>query len=293
MTRMKDHTHIRPMTLSDIDATYLMAGIALSETPEEEARIQSRTPEEVQRRVNRYRHFLRHDPDGAWVAVDGDRVVGVAVALWRESVWVLSLFAVDEEYRGTGVGRDLIDRALQYSAGCDGAMIAASTHPAAMRRYARAGFDLRPTLMASGTVRQSALPENLPVRIGHEKDLPLVAEVDRSLRGAAHGPDIEHMLQNGAHLFVSENPAGRGYAVERQGSPALVAATHPAVAAELLWACLGRADGEVEVRWITAHQDWAVAVALEAGLVLTPAGPLCTRGALGPLTPYLPSGAFL
>ena len=290
---MSDRIHIRPMTQEDIDATRLIASKALADTPEEEERVRDQSPEEVQRRVNRYRHFLRQDPDGAWVAVDGNRVVGVAVALRRERVWVLSLFAVNEEYRGAGVGRDLINCALQYSAGCDGAMIAASTHPAAMRRYARAGFDLRPTLMASGTVRQAALPENLSVRVGHEKDLPLVAEVDRFVRGAAHGPDIEHMLENGAHLFVSENPAGRGYAVERQGSPALVAATHPAVAAELLWACLGRADGEVEVRWITAHQDWAIAVALEAGLALTPAGPICTRGTLGPLTPYLPSGAFL
>jgi hypothetical protein len=32
---------------------------------------------------------------------------------------------------------------------------------------------------------------------------------------------------------------------------------------------------------------------LEAGLSLSPAGPICVRGDLGPLTPYLPSGPFL
>jgi hypothetical protein len=47
------------------------------------------------------------------------------------------------------------------------------------------------------------------------------------------------------------------------------------------------------VHWITGFQDWAVPVVLEAGLSLSPAGPICVRGELGPLTPYLPSGPFL
>lgn len=293
MSPVNERVRIQPLREDHIDTAYLMAGIALSETAEEEQQLRNRSAEEVRKRKDRYRHFLEHDPGGAWVAVDEERVVGVAVALRRESVWVLSLLAVDEEYRSAGVGRALIDRALDYSAGCAGAMIAASTHPAAMRRYARAGFDLHPTLMASGTVHEPAIPRDLPIRDGTQKDLPLAAEVDRLARGAAHGPDIEHMLRNGAHLFVSENPAGRGYAVEWRGSPALVAATQPAVAAELLWACLGRAEGQVEVRWITGAQNWAIPVVLEAGLSLSSAGPICTRGDLGPLTPYLPSGSFL
>ena len=35
-----------------------------------------------------------------------------------------------------------------------------------------------------------------------------------------------------------------------------------------------------------------VQVALRARLALSPAESLCTRGATGPLTPYLPSGAY-
>ena len=85
------------------------------------------------------------------MAAEGDRVVGVALALAREGVWILSLFAVDEEYRSAGVGRRLLERALGYAAGCKGAMLA--------------------------------------------------AEVDRLLRGAAHGPDLEFMLQTGCRLL--------------------------------------------------------------------------------------------
>jgi GNAT superfamily N-acetyltransferase len=37
-------------------------------------------------------------------------VVGVALALVREGVWILFLFAVAEEYRSAGVGRRLLER---------------------------------------------------------------------------------------------------------------------------------------------------------------------------------------
>ncbi len=163
-----------------------------------------------------------------------------------------------------------------------------------MRRYALAGFDLLPTLMASGNVRRNSLPAGLKVRGGKAQDLQLAAEVDRLLRGGAHGPDLEFMLQTGCRLLVAESRAGRGYAVVWEGSPGIVAATAPEVATDLLWACLADGPGgEVEVRWSTGAQNWAVPVVLRAGLSLSPAGPICTRGVLGPLTPYLPSGPFL
>ncbi len=281
------------MKPEDASGVYEVSTNALHETPEERERVQSRTPEEVQQRIDRYWHFIQNDPDGAWVAVDGDRIVGVALALVREEVWILSLFAVYEKYRGQRIGYELLGRALEYADGCKGGMICSSTHPAAMRRYARAGFTPHPTLMASGTVSENDIPKNLSVRDGNKQDLTLTAEVDRALRGASHGPDLAHMLETGDHLLISENDHGRGYAVAHKGSPNIVAATTPEVASDLLWACLARADGEVEVRWITTLQNWAIPVVLEAGLSLSSAGPICTRGNLGSLTPYLPSGPFL
>jgi GNAT superfamily N-acetyltransferase len=283
------------MKPEDADAVYRTASTALFESPEDEERLRRRTPEEVENRKARYGHLLRHDPGGAWVAEDAGRISGVALALVRERVWVLSLFAVDAAHRNTGLGGHLLERAFAYAEGCKGAMIASSQHPAAMRSYARAGFDLHPTLTASGLVRREGIPPGLAVRDGEEQDLELAAEVDRAVRGAAHGPDLERMLQTGCRLLIAERPSARGYAAEWNGSPAVLAATAPDVARDLLWACLERTPpGEkAEVDWITGSQNWAVPVALEAGLSLSPAGPICTRGDLGPLTPYLPSGPFL
>jgi len=283
------------MKPEDAEAVYRTASTALFESPEDQETLRRRTPEEVENRTARYGHLLRHDPEGAWVAEADGSVSGVALALVRERVWVLSLFAVDAAHRNTGLGVQLLGRALAYAKGCKGAMIASSQHPAAMRSYSRAGFDLHPTLSASGPVRRESIPAGLAVREGAEQDLELAAEVDREVRGAAHGPDLERMLQTDCRLLVAEGPAGRGYVAEWNGSPAVLAATRPKLARDLLWACLERTPpGEkADVDWITGSQNWAVAVSLDAGLSLSPAGPICTRGDLGPLTPYLPSGPFL
>jgi hypothetical protein len=49
----------------------------------------------------------------------------------------------------------------------------------------------------------------------------------------------------------------------------------------------------VTVDFLTAGQDWAVRACLDAGLALSPDGPFFTGGDLGPLRPYIPSGAYL
>ena len=291
---MNENILLRPMKAADADGVYRTSSESIPATDEERQQVMNRSAEEVARRIQRYQHFLKHDPEGAWVAVDGERVAGVALALAREDVWILSLFAVAEEYRDEGLGKTLLDRVLLYSRGCRGAMIASSTHPAAMRRYGLAGFSLQPTLMASGKVNRESLPAGLKARDGTDADLDLAARVDRTVRGSPHGPDLEFMLRTGSRLLVVEGPEGSGYAVVGEGSPDLLAATTPETATDLLWSCLAERDGSaVEVHWITSIQNWALPVVLRAGLSLSPAGPICVRGELGPLTPYLPSGPFL
>jgi ribosomal protein S18 acetylase RimI-like enzyme len=291
---MKDTIIVRPMTAADAEGIYRTSSLAIPATDEERRQVMNRSAEDVARRKKRYQHFFEHDPEGAWVAVDGDRVAGVALALVREGVWVLSLFAVAEEYRDDGLGKALLDRALLYAEECRGGMIASSTHPAAMRRYALAGFSLQPTLVARGKVRRESLPAGLRAREGTLADLEVAASVDRAIRGAPHGPDLEFILRTGSRMLVSEGPEGSGYAIVWEGSPGLLAATTPEAATDLLWSCLAESNGDdTEVHWITGSQNWAVPVVLGAGLSLSPAGPICVRGELGPLTPYLPSGPFL
>ena len=65
--------------------------------------------------------------------------------------------------------------------------------------------------------------------------------------------------------------------------------------ATLLRAVLARAgDREAVGRWLTAEQQWAIEVCLDAGLELRANdGAVFVDGDVGPFTPYIPSGAFL
>jgi hypothetical protein len=74
----------------------------------------------------------------------------------------------------------------------------------------------------------------------------------------------------------------------------MVAATDPETARQLLWAALAESpEGSVTVHSLRADQQWAIDVAIEAGLHLSSTGPICRRGDTGPMQPYLPHPALL
>jgi GNAT superfamily N-acetyltransferase len=288
---MNPAVRIRPMGPGDVTAADLVAFDALrGAAPEFGESYEAR----AQRGRSRVAHLLETDPGGAWVAEDaGGRVVGLALALVREGLWGLSLYAVEPALQGNGVGRRLLEPALGYADGARGAMIVSSTDPKAMRRYARAGFALRPLVAAAGVPDAERAPARHPgLRAGTADDLALTEAVSRAVRGASHAADIPNALANGCRMLVLGD---RGFVVHREGSPRLLAARDEEAAAALLWAAItdGPRGGTVGVDFISAGQDWAVGVVLDAGLALSPDGPLFVRGDVGPLRPYLPSGAYL
>src|SRR3954447_2719476 len=242
----------------------------------------------------RVAHLIELDPAGAWCAEDGDgRIVGLALALVREGLWGLSLFAVAAEHQSQGIGRALLDAALTYAEGTRGQIILSSTDPRAMRRYARAGFELRPAVAAAGIVDRTALPPPHPeIRDATGDDLAATEPVSRAVRGATHAPDIPNAIARGDTLLVL---ADRGFVLHRDGGVRLLAATDEEAATALLWAALAAAPpgATASVDFLSAQQGWAVRVCVEAGLALSPDGPIFTRGDVGPLHPYLPSGAYL
>jgi GNAT superfamily N-acetyltransferase len=256
------------------------------------------TPEEVAARTARLSarmtHMLATDPGGSWVAQrDGD-VVGVAQAIVRDGLWVLSVLGVAGGHQDQGVGRALLERALGYGpAGCPG-LIYSSRDPRAIRRYVRSGFALLPAIEANGRVRRESVAPVPEVRPGGAADRALVDSVDRHLRGASHGPDLDYLLERGAQLLVVDD---RGYAVVLLGSVLLLGALDDAAARLLLRAAVAElsapdTDAEVRVEWLTADQQWAFEVCTGLGLELHPVGAVMVRGRPGPLTPYVPSGGF-
>lgn len=276
---------LRPLLPDDAPAAAATAVAALPEAPDLPGGRDAWTEARIA-------HLQRTDPGGAWVAEDEDGVAGVALALVRDGIWGLSLMAVRPALHGHGLGGRLLRAVLAHGDGGRGALIASSADPRAMRIYAGAGFALRPCVALAGMLDRAALPAGL--RSAPSDDVEQAAALAAPVRGGAYDPADLELLRDGPNreLLLMD---GRGFAVHASGGPMVLAAADEAAATDLLWSCLGAGPpgGTLHVEFLTAGQDWAVRAGLAAGLALSPEGPLFTRGALGPLRPWLPSGTLL
>jgi GNAT superfamily N-acetyltransferase len=272
---------------TDVPAAESVTGLAFRP-----AKNSTRSPEAASAWEHKATHLLRTDPDGCWVADDGDAVIGVAMSTRRDLMWVLATYAVMPGHQGKGVGAALLDAAIGYGAGCLRGFICALPDPKALRRYRLAGFRPHPTMRLTGAVDRSAMPIIDGVRDGTDADHDLADSVDRRIRGAAHGPDHAELARD-ATLLVCDLFTGSGYAYVNDSSVKVLAATNRAVAQRLLWAALARmpAGAQATVRYLTSDQDWAIDVGLAAGLNIEPDGFLALRH-MRPPSPYIPSPQF-
>ena len=279
------------MAAEDIDAVHRVSVAAFDDLQRRFGEDPDPEPTIAAARV-RLGHLLATDPGGAWVAERNGRIVGCALAIVRDGVWGLSLLVVDPRVQSAGAGRELLARARAHGNGARGFIILSSRDTRALRAYARLGLTLHPCISAAGAPYAVEMPAD--VRPGDRGDLPLTEAVDRAVRGAAHGDDIAAMLDAGAALLVAPE---RGYAVVRDGHVRIAAAFDEGGARTVLRAALAHAAAEgcpAFVEWLSAAQQWAVEVCVEARLELRGlGGAVFLGGDVGPFRPYLPSGAYL
>lgn len=252
-----------------------------------------RSAERASRWIDRLRLFVEHDAPGCWVAEQDEVIVGCSVALLRDGLWGLSSFAVSPDTQAKGLGKALLEAALGHGPWSAG-IICSSHDPKAVRRYRLAGFDLHPAMLAWGPVSRASLPALPGVRDGSPDDVELLDSIDRTARGFGR-PHDHPLILDQMRLVVTEVGDSRGYAYcLDNGSPYLPAATDPAAAQRVLWAALAQSAPEEPVNFtnVTAHQTWAIDVALSARLELHTYGYVAVRGMPVP-TPYIPSGHFL
>jgi ribosomal protein S18 acetylase RimI-like enzyme len=249
------------------------------------------------RRQDRTRHFLRTDPEGSWVAEDEGIVVGMSQAFVREDYWTLSQLGTLPGRQGRGVGRELLRLALTHGDPHSPGTIQCSRDPKAMALYTSFGFVMHPVVAAWGAMRPGAVPRP-PEVVRYEPDevtdreLGIVAGIDRKVRGSARGVDIVSMLaQPGYRLLLHGED---GYAVARDDRVVALAARDEASATLVLKAMLAEAPAAetIEINWLTSAQQWAIRVVVEAGIELQPYGPVMVRGMDGPPYPYIPSGGY-
>jgi GNAT superfamily N-acetyltransferase len=281
---------LRPMREEDVPAAHeLMVdafedlGRRLHEPPS--------PPVDPQGGYLRLRRLLATDPGGCWLAEDADgRPTGAGIALMRDGIWGLSLLVVRPDMQSAGIGSALLTRTLDYGAAARGGIILGSSDPRALRAYARAGFTLHPAVSGSG--RPQRMVGCADVRPFAPADHELAAAVDRAVRGAPHGADLDALAAAGCELLTLP---GRGYAAHRDGAVKTIAAFDDEAAAALLRTVLARIPrgAEADVAWLTESQQWAIGVSVAAGLELRPGGAVFLRGEVGTFRPYLPGGAYL
>jgi GNAT superfamily N-acetyltransferase len=237
----------------------------------------------------RFAHLLETDPGGSWVAERDGTLCGVALGIVREGVWGLSLLVVRPDAQSAGVGRELLARAWRHGNGARGFIVLGSRDARALRSYVRLGLALHPAMHAVGRPRAMSAPAE--VRPWTGSDRGWADEVGRAVRGAAHGGDLDAFLASGATIAVLPE---RGYAVARGADLKLLAAVDDDAARTLLTAHFAAAgDDTAIVSWLTSGQQWAIRACVDAGLRLDASGAVLTAGELGPMRPYLPSGAYL
>ena len=280
---------LRPLRDDDVEAAHEITIAAFAQFDAERGDDPERPQPSPVGAHARIRHLMATDPGGCWAAVDADdEPIGVALALVREGVWGLSLLVVRPDVQSAGAGRALLRASLEHGRDAHGGIILGSADPRALRAYHRAGFTMHPAAVAAGTP-QGVEPDPEVVPFDAARDAATAAEVDRAIRGAAHGADLE-VLGSSSELLALP---GRGYVALRGGEVKLLAAADEDAARRLLRTALARAGGRAEVSWLTGLQRWAVDVAVEARLELDVWGAVFVRGDVGPFTPYLPSGAYL
>jgi GNAT superfamily N-acetyltransferase len=249
------------------------------------------------RRQNRTRHFLATDPGGSWVAEDEGVIVGMSQSFIREGYWVLSQLGAVPGRQGRGIGRELLRLAHSHGDPQSPGTIQCSRDPKAMALYADLGFSLHPVVAAWGPLRPGSVqrPDEVVRYEGEavtDAQLDVVARIDRAVRGSARLVDITMMLSGEGHrLLLHEDQA---YAVANDNRIVTLGALNEESAALVLRAMLAEAPpGEtVEINWLTAAQQWAIRVLIEAGVELQPYGPVMVRGMPGPPSPYIPSGGY-
>jgi ribosomal protein S18 acetylase RimI-like enzyme len=288
----------RPMTEADVPAAVaafergllgITAGLGLP--------ITGNTIQDERRRQDRTRHFLGTDPEGSWVAEEGEHIVGMSQSFVREDYWMLSQLGTVPGRQGRGVGRDLLKLALSHGDPESPGTIQCSSDPKAMALYTGFGFMLHPVVTGWGAVRPGAVTRPADVdryeagEVG-ARELDVVTAIDRDVRGSARTVDVVAMLaQPGNHLLLH---ADQAYAVAKDERIVTLGARQEDSATLVLRTMLAEAPaGEtIEVNWLTSAQQWAVREVVAAGIELRPYGPVMVRGMDGPPAPYIPSGGF-
>jgi GNAT superfamily N-acetyltransferase len=136
----------------------------------------------------KWRGMLQLEPQGCFLAVKGEQVAGTvtAISYGQELAWV-GMLLVRPDFRRKGIGRRLMEHAVEYARGVGIRCIRLDATPAGLPLYQKIGFATEWTMTrwqganVAGQNPESAAPGLR--KLGHA-DLRAVREIDRHAFGA-------------------------------------------------------------------------------------------------------------
>jgi ribosomal protein S18 acetylase RimI-like enzyme len=126
--------------------------------------------------------FLAHDPGGCLVAENEGRQVGICIATHYGECGFVGELIVAPDMRGHGIGRQLLERAIEYLRGRGARNILLEGDPPAVPLYERAGF--RTVCRSTRFVGALQAAPHVHARSMRAQDMDAVAAQDREAFGA-------------------------------------------------------------------------------------------------------------
>ncbi len=174
-----------------------------------------------------FRRFMRMDPDGALVAWEGSRRIGVTVAtLYGKVGWIGSII-VDPEARGKGNGKALLSEAIHYVEGHGGETCWLNAYVNTEKFYREFGFKaVGNTAHFEGKAVGVVEPE---ARLAHAGELEEISRFDSDYFGTDRGKVLRELYHDfGDSFFIWPEAGVTGYVV---GGP------HPGGVEIAPWVC--------------------------------------------------------
>ena len=228
--------------------------------------------------------------------LDG-KIVGIAAAVVRDSIWFLAMFWVLPEHKLQGIGRPLLERVqrLGDEQGASIRCVWSSIDLAAVALYLKLGMmPAGPIFTFSGALEKP--PAAPPEARLCELDAEHASAIDRAVRGSSRERDHAFWRARGmtAHQMEIEQRVA-GYFYLKDGVIGPAAWLDPKHGDALMSHALQQASAQASSVKLVAlgSNQTAIQMATRAGLRLVSASHFLSSAAFGKLDCYLPFGPAL
>lgn len=168
---------------------------------------------------NPFFHFtLEHEPRGFWVAEDDGEIVGMTISWIRGTFWFLSYLFIMPARQGRGIGRTLLEKALEYGRDTDitnRALITGAFNPVSIGLYTHYGmYPREPLYMMEAEAVNVRSTDAETEQLDDEKleasqqSLGILAAIDKHVMGHTRDNHHQYMLNSKiakCYLFRKEN----------------------------------------------------------------------------------------